>query len=206
MDRNLIQWYFFFVSKRAKDFFYHQAKNRGAVARSVFKLEEMNQKYRLIKKKDRVMDIGAAPGSWIQYVSTIVGPEGFILGVDLAELHIAIPPHVTFLQQNILDMSPVDIFNSYGQFDLVISDVAPKTTGHRVVDQSRSMELCHHGFMIAKQCLKKNGHFICKMYQSENTKELTNELKSEFANVSIQKPESSRKESWEVFIMAINKK
>lgn len=194
------------MAKRTKDFFYKQAKEEGVVARSFFKIEDLDQKYRLIKPKMRIMDVGAAPGSWIQYLLRKTGDEGFIFALDLNPLTISVPDNVVFEQKNLFDISPEEVHDQHGMFDLIISDVAPRTTGSDFVDQTRSYELVEHVRNIAIKVLKKNCHMICKMYQSGDTKKFTDDMKKVFTSVEIQKPESSRKQSREIFIIGLNKK
>ncbi len=194
------------MAKRTKDFFYKQAKEEGVVARSFFKIEDLDQKYRLIKPKMRIMDVGAAPGSWIQYLLRKTGDEGFIYALDLNPLTISVPDNVVFDQKNLFDISPEEVHEQHGMFDLIISDVAPRTTGSDFVDQTRSYELVEHVRNIAIKVLKKNCHMICKMYQSGDTKKFTEDMKKVFTSVEIQKPESSRKQSREIFIIGLGKK
>lgn len=194
------------MSGRKKDFFYKQAKEKGAVARSFFKLEDLDQKYRLIKSGYRVMDVGAAPGSWIQYIVQKIGDDGFVFAMDVNPLNIGIPNNVDFLQINIFDITPEQIFEKHGMFDVIISDVAPRTTGSDFVDQTKSYQLCEHVRLIAQKVLKKNANMICKMYQSGDTKTFVDDMKKIFTEVKIQKPESSRKQSREIFIVGLQKK
>lgn len=194
------------MSGRKKDFFYKQAKEEGVVARSFFKIEDLDQKYRLVKPKMRIMDIGAAPGSWIQYLLRRTGDEGFIYAVDLNPLNISVPDNVVFDQKNLFDIPPEEIKETHGMFDLIISDVAPRTTGSDFVDQTKSYNLVEHVRQIAIATLKKNCNMICKMYQSGDTKKFTDDMKLIFNDVRIQKPESSRKQSREIFIVGLNKK
>lgn len=194
------------MSKRTKDFFYKQAKEVGAVARSFFKIEDLDRKFRLVKPKMRIMDIGSAPGSWIQYLLTKIGEEGFIYAIDLNPLHISVPENVIFDQKNLFDITPEEIKNSHGMFDLIISDVAPRTTGSDFVDQTKSYDLVEHVRQIAMVVLKKNANMICKMYQSGDTKKFTDHMKEIFVEVKIQKPESSRKQSREIFVVGLSKK
>jgi 23S rRNA (uridine2552-2'-O)-methyltransferase len=194
------------MSKRTKDFFYKQAKEEGVVARSFFKIEDLDQKYRLIKPKMHIMDVGAAPGSWIQYLLRKTGEEGFIFAIDLNPLTISVPDNVVFEQKNLFDITPEEIHEQYGMFDLIISDVAPRTTGSDFVDQTKSYDLVEHVRYIAIKVLKKNCNMICKMYQSGDTKKFVEDMKNVFSKVEIQKPDSSRKKSREIFIIGLNKK
>lgn len=194
------------MPKRTKDFFYKQAKEKGVVARSYYKLEDVDQKYKLVKKGTRMIDIGAAPGSWIQYAQEKIGDDGFIFAVDLNPLNISTLPTVEFQQKNIFDLQPEQIRQTYGFFDLVVSDVAPRTMGHQIVDHTRSYELCVHVLSIANEVLKQNSKLLCKMYQGEQTKVFVNLVKKTFKEVKIIKPDASRKESWEIYILGMGKK
>jgi len=194
------------VAKRTKDFFYKQAKEVGAVARSFFKIEDLDQKYKLVKPNMRIMDVGAAPGSWIQYLLQKTGDGGFIYAIDLNPLNISVPDNVVFDQLNLFDITPEQIKEQHGMFDLIISDVAPRTTGSDFVDQTKSYNLVEHVRAIAEVVLKKNCNMICKMYQSGDTKKFTEDMRRIFTDVKIQKPESSRKQSREIFIVGLKKK
>lgn len=190
------------MSKRSKDYFYKAAKQKGVVARSFFKLEELDQRQKIFRPGSRILDIGAAPGSWVQYAQEAVGPSGFILAVDLNPLKISVQSNTTFIQGNILDLSPEYIFSSYGLFDGVISDVAPRTIGNQTVDHTRSYDLCAHVVEIAKKVLKPKGTLVFKMYQGEQTRPLIDSMKTMFQEIKIKKPPASRKESREIYVVA----
>lgn len=181
------------------DSFYRKAKTEGFAARSVYKLEEIDQKNRLIRQNHRILDLGASPGSWMQYISDKVGESGFVLGVDVSALMVGLAPQAQFLQKNVFELSGEDLKSQYGCFDGVISDMAPKTTG--VEDQLKSFELCEKALSLSINILNKNGFFVFKMFQSEHTKPLVEQLKNLFKEVKIFKPKASRKQSKEIFIV-----
>lgn len=179
-----------------KDTFYRKAKKEGYRARSVYKLFELNKKYILIKKRDRVLDIGAAPGSWLQASSKI---SSFVLGVDVQPIRNLGLSNVKTLKLDINDpevLSKID-----GKFNVVISDVAPKTSGIIDIDQDRSLMLCRRAFFIAKHKLTHNGNFLCKIFQSNEVNDFVNELKGSFRFVKTTKPISSKKHSKEMYIV-----
>jgi 23S rRNA (uridine2552-2'-O)-methyltransferase len=191
-----------------KDHFYKKAKKENFAARSVFKLEEIDQKLRLINPGQMILDLGAAPGSWSQYCSKKIGSKGRILGVDLTAIEIKLP-NATFIQADLRDLELEKIFSEQGfqpPFDLVISDMAPKTTGIRLTDQTRSMELCELALDVARRFLKPGGHFVCKLFHSDDFVQLRNEIKKSFEKFEAVKPESTRKISKEIFLVGIKKR
>ena len=191
-----------------RDRFFHKAKEEGFAARSVFKLEEIDQKFKMFKPGQVVLDLGASPGSWSQYASKKTGSSGKILGVDLSPVNVKLP-NAIFIQADLRDLNLVDIFNQHGfvpPFDIVMSDMAPKTTGIRGTDQARSMELCELALDIARRFLKKDGHFVCKLFHSDEFTKLRDEIKKSFHKCEIVKPESTRKISKEIFLVGLSKK
>jgi 23S rRNA (uridine2552-2'-O)-methyltransferase len=194
-------------TKRPGDFFYHEAKEQGFLARSVFKLEEIDKKHRLfpINRKEPfyVIDLGCAPGSWLQYVCKKLSGSDKVLGIDLNKITIS-DEKIIFLQKDINDIEASKLFNLINSdgFNLVLSDMAPKTTGIKSTDQQRSIELCEMALELAKKTVKSNGDFVIKVFQSNQVKSFTNNIKKHFKEVKIFKPESSRKESFEIYIVA----
>ncbi len=180
------------------DHYYAKAKKRGFAARSIFKLEELNEKFRLIRPGMRVLDLGSAPGSWLQYVAKEVGEEGEVLGIDLDPLHIPLPPHAHFVRTDIVHWDS----STHASFDVVLSDMAPKTTGNRIGDHLKSIGLCEFALDVVLRVLRPSGDFVCKMYQGEDSKAFLEKLNSHFKDVKSQKPSASRRESREVFFVA----
>lgn len=188
------------------DYFYKKAKQDGHVARSVYKLEAIDQKFKLFKKGQIVMDLGAAPGSWTNYVAQKIGKKGKLVALDLNPLNIACPDNVDFYQQDINSLNYTEVLDRYGAFDLVISDMAPQTTGIKSRDHFLSIELCMMALNVAKQVLKNTGHFVCKYFQGSDEQSLIKASKETFKTVKIFKPEASQKASKELFLIAIDKK
>ncbi|HMQ10867.1 MAG TPA: RlmE family RNA methyltransferase [Oligoflexia bacterium] len=188
------------------DYYYKKAKQEGHVARSVYKLEEIDQKFKLIKKGQVVMDLGAAPGSWTNYVAQKIGNKGKLVALDLNPLNIACPNNVYFYQQDINCLNYADILDQYGAFDLVISDMAPQTTGIKNRDHFLSIELCLMALNVAKEVLKNTGNFVCKYFQGSDEQALVKACKDVFKTVKVFKPEASQKASKELFLVAINRK
>lgn len=196
------------MSYNPRDHYFQKAKKENFAARSVFKLEEIDKKYKLFKPKQVVLDLGASPGSWSQYASQKVGAEGKVLGVDLSPVTVSMK-NAVFIQADLRDLHLEDVFREHGfnpPFDIVMSDMAPKTTGIRVTDQARSMELCELALDVARRFLKKDGHFICKLFHSDDFSKLRDEIKKDFQKFEAVKPESTRKISKEIFLVGISKK
>lgn len=178
------------------DSFYNKAKREGYRARSVYKLFALNKKYQLIRRNDRVLDIGAAPGSWLQACSKLAN---FVLGVDIQEIKNLKTNNVKTLK---LDINDKDILKKIeGRFNVVISDVAPRTSGIRDIDQDKSLQLSKRAFFIAKNKLIENGNFLCKIFQSAEVDKFINELRKYFKFVKTSKPIASRKHSKEIYII-----
>lgn len=181
-----------------------RAKAEGFLARSVYKLEEIDRKHRLIRPGDRIVDLGASPGSWSQYASEHIGARGRVLGIDLTEIRLTLA-NVTFVTQDIFTADWAALFAQAGitpPVDVVLSDMAPKTTGVHVTDHARSVELCEAALMVAQKLLKPGGHFVCKMFDGEDFQQYRKQLQSSFASVSVLRPESTRSSSRELFFIA----
>lgn len=190
-----------------RDHYFKKAKDQNFAARSVFKLEEIDQKLKIIHANNKILDLGASPGSWSQYCSKKIGPNGRILGVDLTEISIKLP-NAQFIQADLRDINLEAIFEAHGfnsPFDVVLSDMAPKTTGIRLTDQTRSFELCEIALNVARHFLKKDGHFVCKLFHSDDFTVLRDMIKKEFSRFEAVKPDSTRKISKEIFLVGIKK-
>lgn len=191
-----------------RDHYFRKAKQENFAARSVFKLEEIDKKYKLFRPGQTVLDLGASPGSWSQYASKSVGDKGRVLGVDLSPVTVKLN-NAVFIQADLRDLNLEEIFKEHGfepPFDLVLSDMAPKTTGIRMTDQARSMELCELALDVARRFLKKDGHFVCKLFHSDDFSKLRDEIKKSFNKCEAVKPDSTRKISKEIFLVGIGKK
>src|SRR6476620_2171257 len=177
-----------------RDHYFKKAKENNFAARSVFKLEEIDQKFKIIKPRQKILDLGASPGSWSQYCSKKIGPEGRILGVDLKPVTAKLS-NAVFIQADLRDLNLENIFKENGfvpPFDVVISDMAPNTTGIRSTDQARSYDLCELALNISRQFLKKDGHFVCKLFHSDDFSQLRTLMKEDFEKFDAIKPDSTR--------------
>ena len=192
--------------KKIKDHYFHKAKKDGYAARSVYKIEEIDKKYRIIGKGNKVLDLGCSPGSWLQYASRKVGNSGQVLGVDLQTIKISLPSHVKVIRADIFEVTNEDLKIKGGQADVILSDMAPKISGIRTTDVYRSFELNKKVLYLANDILCQEGSLLVKAFQGKLCDELCNEFKNMFADVKLCKPKSSRSESVEIFILGRGKK
>ena len=192
--------------KTIKDHYFHKAKRNGYVARSAYKLEEIDKKNRIICKGNLVLDLGCSPGSWLQYASKKVGEEGQVLGVDLQLVKQSLPPHVKVLQADIFDLTAKDLEMSGGMVDVILSDMAPKTTGIRATDARRSFALNQQVLQLSYDLLRPQGTLLVKAFQGAPLDELRSAFRDSFTKVKLCKPKSSRTESVEIFLLGMGKK
>ena len=191
--------------KQYQDHYFKKAKQDNYAARSVYKLQEMDKRFKLFRTGQTVLDLGAAPGSWTQYASKKIGPQGRILAVDIQSTVITFEENVVFLQADAFEDSPelLEALAPLAPFDLVISDMAPKTIGIKFADQANSLELCERALEVAQVRLKPGGHFVVKNFEGPDTKGYTDSMRPLFAKVKTFKPKSSRSESKEMFIVGL---
>ena len=186
--------------REIQDFYFHKAKKEGFVARSVFKLEELDLKLHLLAKGAKVLECGASPGSWLQYTVKKIGPKGEVVAFDLQALEWKPPANVTFYQKSLEQMLPILLDT---RFDCVLSDMAPKTSGIRHKDAYDAYLLSEASFKIALAFLKKGGNFVTKTLQGSFTDSLKKAMVQEFQKVHGLKPKSSRKDSTEFFLCGL---
>ena len=191
---------------RLPDYYTTKAHREKYLARSVYKLLEINEKYKFLHPGDRVLDLGSAPGSWLQYSSKIVGPKGFILGLDLQIITASLTENVKTLQADIFTIDLVKFMELWGTFGVILSDMAPHTTGTKIVDQQRSLELARVSYKMADVVLEKGGNYLVKVFQSEDVSSFFSQIKNRFCQCQLIKPKSSRKESFELYILGLDKK
>ena len=189
-------------SGRPNDAFGAKAKKEGFAARSVYKLEEIDRRNQLFKRGMRVLDLGAFPGSWTQYAASKVGAEGHVLAVDQQEWKGGFAANVETRQCDVLALTPRDV-GGVASFDVVMSDMAPWTTGTRFVDQCRSYDLYVHALSIAEGSLRGDGHFVGKIFQGPDFDEAKKKTQQLFQKVRVMKPEASRQESYEIFVIGL---
>lgn len=189
------------------DKYYKQAKQEGFAGRAVYKLEEVNRRTKILRSAMKVLDLGCWPGSWLQYAATIVGSKGVLVGVDRFPVEIEIPPPgVKMLVGDVFSMPIAQMKGELPGFDVVLSDMAPDTTGIRVSDQARSEALFTRALDIAEQVLFPGGSFVGKLFQGPEWNLLLARCRSVFEQIRLIKPESSRKESIEQYVVGMRKK
>ncbi len=181
------------------------AKKAGYPARSIFKLEEIDQRVRLLKPGMKVVDLGAAPGSWSMYASGRLGPRGHILAIDLSPLRVAVGSNATIALGDAFEMGS-DLYLRHGPFDVVLSDMAPATTGSRDADQWKSFELCMKAIEVAIAHGNVGSHFVGKIFMSDHFQKARDTLRTGWTEVKTIRPEGTRSNSSEVFLIAMKKK
>lgn len=192
-------------SRRTQDSFGRKARREGFPARSVYKLEEIDRRVRALHAGQRVLDLGAAPGSWTLYASSKVGSKGRVISIDLSEVRGAMPPNVEWRVGDVATIT-ADELGGVGAFDVVLSDMAPSTTGQRSVDQYRSYELFMHALRIADQTLATKGAFVGKIFQGAEFTDARKSVAALFDEVRIVRPKATRTESYETFLVGLGRK
>lgn len=182
-----------------KDHYFKKAKKEGFLARSAYKLEEIQHRHKIINKNDRILDLGCAPGAWSQMCLKIIGPRGFVEGVDLKPTGLS-AANARFQVKDAFTLTEEDFLQV--PFDVVISDMAPSTTGVVFRDQVLSEELCAHILDILPRFLKQGGNFTMKLFMGPGYKELELRTRKMFQMVKTVRPDSTRKSSKEVFVVA----
>ncbi|MBW1709978.1 MAG: RlmE family RNA methyltransferase [Deltaproteobacteria bacterium] len=190
-------------NRRVSDYWSRKAKEERYPARSVYKLKEVNLKYHLLRPGSRVLDLGSAPGGWMMYASESIGPHGLVVGLDLQSVKMKLASNMRFKQTDVLEIEP-ELLVEYGPFDLIMSDMAPATTGAKDVDQARSLELAVTAFELSQKLLDKGGAFLVKVFEGPDVANFFNDLKQTFKTIRRVKPKSSRQFSPEIFGLGLN--
>jgi 23S rRNA (uridine2552-2'-O)-methyltransferase len=187
-----------------KDFYYRKAKKEGLRARSAFKIDEIIHRHKLLAVGRAVLDLGAAPGGFLQVIAQAVGPRGVAVGVDLEPIRNLGKPWVKTAVVDLLAPDAVDRIRALhpAPFDLVTSDMAPKTIGVKVVDEARSLELCRMALAVAVETLKLGGAFVTKVFMGGDFPILRKEVAARFERVDVAKPQATREHSYEVYLVA----
>ncbi|MGC9953570.1 MAG: RlmE family RNA methyltransferase [Rhizomicrobium sp.] len=191
------------LERQLNDPYVAAAKAKGYRSRAAFKLKELDAKFRLLKRGARVLDLGAAPGGWSQVAAERVGKAGKVVAADILEMEpIA---GVDVVQCDLLDAgAPAALKRALGgEADLVLSDMASPTTGHRATDHIRTLALFEAALELAEDVLKPGGAFVGKVFQGGATNDLLTRVKKRFAEVKHVKPPASRQESVELYLVAL---
>ncbi|MGH7797002.1 MAG: RlmE family RNA methyltransferase [Candidatus Binatia bacterium] len=192
------------MSYKPHDSYYKKAKQEGYRSRAAYKLLELQQRYRLLRPGEAVVDLGAAPGGWLQVAANVVGQKGRVIGVDLQDIQPFQQRHVTLLRGDVTtDETQTRIKDLLGRpADCVISDMAPKLSGIRDADVARSLELNQIALTVAVQLLRPGGSLLIKSFISNELHPFTAELKGRFSAVQRTKPEATRQGSSEFYFLA----
>lgn len=189
------------------DFWSRKAFSEGYPARSVYKLQEIDQKFGMIKKNYKVLDLGAAPGSWTTFLLRAMEGSGKVVSCDLNPLSKSVKgDNLVFIQGDLQQKEIVDKIKSEGPFDLVVCDAAPLTTGNRVVDTARSQGLVKMAIWYAQTMLKTDGNFAVKIFQNGDQQALLKSMREVFTSAKGFKPVACRSESFETYLIGLGKK
>lgn len=191
--------------KKYRDHYFKRAKHESYPARSVYKLKEMDKRFALLKPGMKALDLGAAPGSWALYAAERVGGKGIVVGVDLQETETKFPEQVRFFVDDVFEPRAGfrNALEEFAPFDIVLSDMAPKTTGNKFTDQARSANLAEEALALVLDCLINGGNFVVKIFMGPEADAFRRELMQLFRSVKTFKPKSSRSESKEIFYVGL---
>jgi len=194
------------LQEAKRDYYRRTAKKEGFRSRSAYKLLEINNSYHIILKGMYVVDLGCAPGGWLQVASKVVGPNGRIFGIDIRPVDPL--PNVQFLQGDLSDDFLAEkILDAMGRkVNVLLSDVAPNVSGIWQLDHARQISLTQNAISMAARILARNGSAVLKAFEGEMLNELRDELKKKFDKVHIYKPKSSRKASSEMYLVCLGYK
>ena len=189
------------------DDFYRRAQKQNYASRAIFKLQEADKRFHLFSKGQRVLDLGCWPGSWSQYAAKRVGVKGTVVGIDLKEVEVTLPRNVLTVVGDILETDPLELQEmAGGAFDVVISDMAPNTTGIRSADVSRSLQLLETVLEVTQAVLRPGGHFIAKVFQGSGFDEALLDVKNRFKKTKNLRPKGTRKASMELYLVGLGKR
>lgn len=187
---------------KKNEFYTRKAKKEGYPARSVYKLEQIDEKFKIIKNDDTVLDLGCAPGSWLLYISDKIGLKGIVLGIDIEDIKIPSRNNILFIKKDIFKITESDLENWRGRCNVLVADLAPKTTGVISTDVGKSLELSERALIIAKIVLRKDGNFITKIFEGEGVPEFIKEVEKSFGSLKRARPQAIMKHSKEFYIVA----
>lgn len=193
------------MAKRDKpDFYAEKARKEGYPARSVYKLEEIQNKFNIIRPGYKIIDVGASPGSWTMYALKMTKGKGLVVGADLKPMGLKTSyPNFFFMQGDIFKEETISFLAEKGPYDTILSDAAPSTTGNRTIDTGRSFSLVEQIIGLSKPLLKVGGSIVLKIFQGGDEKELIDYMKTMFGTVKIFKPKAVRKESFETYFIGM---
>lgn len=185
------------------DHYARRAKKEHWLARSVYKLEEIDRKHKLIRPGSRILDLGCFPGSWSQYCLMKVGSRGEVVGVDIKKPDRLSAPNFRFIEADILSLDVDWLVQEIGHSDGILSDLAPQTSGIGVTDAARSLTLAEKALAIALSALKKGGNFLCKVFEGEDVTGFRAEVLKNFRQGRTVRPAAVRKASREIYVLGL---
>jgi len=189
-------------AKRKKEFYYRQAKKEKYRSRAAYKLMQINDKFEILHKGDRVVDLGSSPGGWSQVALEQVAPTGKVVGADIQRMRPI--EGVEFVLGDVRDRKTVEAILEKlgGSADMVISDMSPNISGNYSTDHARSIELCEHALQFAKNTLREGGSFVVKVFEGDLYNDFMEKVKKEFRHVKGYNPKASRPQSSEIYLIA----
>jgi 23S rRNA (uridine2552-2'-O)-methyltransferase len=196
------------IQDRKREYYYKKAKDENYRSRAIYKLSQANEKYGFIQRDDVVVDLGAAPGGWIQAARKMTGKRGFVLGIDLKPIDPFTQEYVRTIIADFTEPGIVELIYSFlpREADVVLSDAAPNITGVWEVDQAKQIDLATTALEIAQCVLRPNGNFFVKLFEGEMFNEFILKAKDLFDTVKIVKPLASRQKSSEMYLLALGLK
>lgn len=188
---------------RSPDHFSKRAHQEGHAARSIYKLEEIDGRWKLLKKGQRVLDLGCSPGSWMQYAAAKVGPSGRVLGIDLKPVNTGFPPHA---EARVGDIYKLDTQTLGEPYDVLLSDMAPSTMGDHTTDALRSAALAEQAIAIADKFVKPGGAMVVKVLEGGEIQDLVTQMRRIFDKIERLRPQATRQRSTEIFLIGLGRK
>lgn len=195
------------LSEARTDYYRRRAREQGYKSRAAYKLLEVVQKYKLIKPGDRVLDIGAAPGGWLQVASQTVGENGRIVGVDLSEIRLNLP-NVRTIRMDVYDLAALEKVRALlgSDADVLLSDLSPKISGAWDLDHYRQIDLVLRSLSLGDEILRKGGNAMLKLFDGERFAEVKKEAEKRYLRVVVVKPKASRSESSEMYLVCLDRR
>ncbi|MBI2521496.1 MAG: RlmE family RNA methyltransferase [Bdellovibrio sp.] len=193
---------------KVKDYYYKKAKKENYLARSIYKLEEIDARYKILKKGALVLDLGYYPGSWIQYTSAQIGDEGRIIGIDLQDINAKLSNlrNVTLFKADFFELKELNAIGLDRRVDVLLSDMAPNTTGVKSVDQVRSLNLVEGIFELLPTFLKPQGKLVIKLFESQMAQDFLRKQKPLFDQFHFLRPQGTRAVSKEYYVIGLGYK
>lgn len=192
------------IKERKNEYYYKKAKEENYRSRATYKLAQTINKYHFIKYGDIVVDLGAAPGGWIQAARKVVGKKGFVLGVDLKPIEPFVQPYIRTIVADMTEPGTIEQILSFlpRKADVVLSDMSPNISGVWEVDHARQIDLATNALKAAQKILRPNGTFFVKLFEGDLMNDFVKTLQQNFEEVKLIKPKASRSQSSEMYVLA----